>query len=275
MYQKYAANLTTMRALIGPAFDYVKNNLGPIIYLYFVPSMLVNIAYPEALTPKLELRQDTSGLWLWLLLVGFVWSVMAVVAFYTYQVRTLNGEEMTVGESYAESAQYIGRVIGASILIAVMVGIGLLLLIVPGLIVLRRYVLTPYYIVDRDLGVFDAMSASAQESKPLSKYVWSMLGLSLTILIAAAIVSDFFGKTPPVSHLGSVLTLSVSVIVNYMIVMRYFQIKRAYAELKKSKAAGTKSADNAAPKKAKTVAKPRKTPSSKTTKPAGKTKKNS
>ena len=74
-----------------------------------------------------------------------------------------------------------------SVLIALMTIGGLILLIVPGLIVIRRYFLAPYVMVDQDTGILESMRRSAAMSKPHSGYIWSIIGVSVLLSLPGII----------------------------------------------------------------------------------------
>jgi hypothetical protein len=57
-------------------------------------------------------------------------------------------------------------------------------LILISLIMLRRYFLAPYVLIDKKLGISDAMDTSAEMTKPNSAAVWSVIGVM--VLIASA-----------------------------------------------------------------------------------------
>src|SRR6185436_11176005 len=73
------------------------------------------------------------------------------------------------------------RLIGLGIIVGLMLLGGFLLFIIPGLIVLRRYYLSPYYLVDKDLTIGEAMKQSAADSKKYSQYIWSVIGVSVLL----------------------------------------------------------------------------------------------
>lgn len=74
--------------------------------------------------------------------------------------------------------------VGASFLSLLFVGLGLILLIIPGIIIGIRLVFVPYLVIDKKLGAMAAIKASWEMSRG---YSWKIFGMSLlSILIAIA-----------------------------------------------------------------------------------------
>lgn len=84
---------------------------------------------------------------------------------------------------------YVWQYIGASIMYIVIVSVGTLLLLVPGVIWAVKYSLYPYFIVDKGLGPVKALKASAQATSGVK---WRLLGfyamLSLFLLAGSMII---------------------------------------------------------------------------------------
>jgi hypothetical protein len=73
------------------------------------------------------------------------------------------------------------RMLGLYLVVSLYVTVGLILFIVPGLIMLRRYILAPYVMLDSKCGIKQAMEHSAEISKPYSGYVWGIIGVMFLI----------------------------------------------------------------------------------------------
>lgn len=76
-------------------------------------------------------------------------------------LNIVSGKPASVGMIFGEGNKLL-RAIGASILYGLMVGIGLILLIVPGIYLALRYGQFIHAIVDRDLGVIESFSYSSR-----------------------------------------------------------------------------------------------------------------
>ncbi|HET9174512.1 MAG TPA: YciC family protein, partial [Candidatus Saccharimonadales bacterium] len=89
-------------------------------------------------------------------------------------------------------SRYFLRLIGLYALIAILVVLGFLLLIVPGLIFIRRYFLAPYFLVDQDMSIHESMRESAAVSKDHAKSIWGIIGVY--VIIALPTVIPLFGS---------------------------------------------------------------------------------
>jgi uncharacterized membrane protein len=106
---------------------------------------------------------------------------MGVLKAYLNIVR---GEKVTV-ETFTRMVPLILSYLVASIIMGILVMVGLLLLIVPGVYLALKYMFVPYLIVDKGLGPIEAF----KESKVLTKGIkWDLLGF-----IVAAVVLMYLG----------------------------------------------------------------------------------
>lgn len=72
------------------------------------------------------------------------------------------------------------KYLGASILLSLAIGIGFVLLIVPGIIFGLMFMFTPFVVIERELGPIEAMN----ESNRLTRgHKWQLLGLMLLLLL--------------------------------------------------------------------------------------------
>ena len=113
-------------------------------------------------------------------LVMMVISALVQGALTRATVSANEGIRATFGQSLSAGLQVILSLIGLSILWSLGVGIGFVLLIVPGVILLMMWaVAVPALVVER-AGVFAAFSRSAQLTKGAR---WKIFGLSLVLLV--------------------------------------------------------------------------------------------
>lgn len=100
-------------------------------------------------------------------------------------------EKIRFGEALRQGLHFAWRLFILSIVIGLLVMVGLILFIVPGLFVLKRYILAPYYLVDHTIGPLEAMRRSAEDSKRFGGAIWGLIGV--TVLIGIASVIPFGG----------------------------------------------------------------------------------
>ncbi|MEY3895522.1 MAG: hypothetical protein RLZZ214_1041 [Verrucomicrobiota bacterium] len=106
-------------------------------------------------------------------------------------LNLVSGKEVSVGMMFGEGRKLV-RAILASLLFGVVVAVGFLLLIVPGVYLVLKYGQFLTAIVDRDLGVMDSFSYSASIT---TNNRLSLLGLWLLCLLVllAGMVACFVG----------------------------------------------------------------------------------
>jgi uncharacterized membrane protein len=92
--------------------------------------------------------------------------------------------------------------------------IGLLLLIVPGIIFIRRYFLSHYALIDQDLSTGDSMRTSNELSKGRSMSIFGILGVDILIGIPSFI-----------PFIGSIITFLLQVAYFCAPAIRYEQLK--------------------------------------------------
>lgn len=117
----------------------------------------------------------------------------------------VSGGDVSVGQLFGEGHKLL-RAIGASILFGVMVLLGMLLLVVPGVYLALRYGQYMVAIVDRDLGVMEAFSYSSSitTNNRLNLFLLGLLSILVMLagLIACGVGLIFAG---PVVWLTSIV----------------------------------------------------------------------
>jgi uncharacterized membrane protein len=113
---------------------------------------------------------------------------MGVVAFYL----AAHDNPDTVELSALWHPQPFWKFLGASILVGLTIGIGFVLLIVPGIIATLMFMFTTFIVIDRGLGPIEAMKESMRIGKG---HLWMLLGLlaALLLIVLAGAVALFVG----------------------------------------------------------------------------------
>ena len=114
-----------------------------------------------------------------MVVVGIVSSALFEVAL----LRASEGKKITVPGVWNEGKNYILRLAGLQIVTSILTGLASLLLIIPGFIVFRRLSLASYALIDKNLGIGEAMQKSAEITKPFSGYIYSVLGVSILLYL--------------------------------------------------------------------------------------------
>jgi uncharacterized membrane protein len=97
------------------------------------------------------------------------------------------------------------KYLGASLLFGIIVAIGFILLVIPGIYLLLRFLFVPYLVMDRKLAPFDALRES---SRITLGHKWQLLGFLLAVIginiIGAILLGVGLLVTIPVSMLAAV-----------------------------------------------------------------------
>jgi hypothetical protein len=103
------------------------------------------------------------------------------------------------------------QMLGLYLLVGLITAVGFVLFIIPGIIMLRRYFVAPYVLLEnKEMGVWDAMEKSAQLTKQDPWSVYSILGLMLLFSlfgvfpiigwIAAFLLHFFYSVAPAIRY---------------------------------------------------------------------------
>lgn len=179
---------------------------SPFAYFvfYVIPFILFTAA--SAIDVETEPRDYASAL-------GVAMAVSLLLyppLVYTY-VRSAKGKTVSALEAVRKSYRHFWPLLGLTFLTGVIIVLGFLLFIVPGVIMLRRYLLSPYYLLDHNLTIKEAMRRSAEDSKTYSGAVYSVIGVIILIgligfisqfgLVASAILQILYTTAPAIRYI--------------------------------------------------------------------------
>ncbi|MGH7195544.1 MAG: hypothetical protein ACREGA_02080 [Candidatus Saccharimonadales bacterium] len=152
-----------------------------------------------------------------IIIIGALWTIINAPALYYLLVQAAKGKNPALAACYRYGLKRFWRILGLRIAVFVIVAIGFILLIVPGVILLRRYYLANYYLIDQDLSIAESMRKSADESKPVSGYVYGTIGVTLVFALIAGVVSSILGAA------GIIGTL-ISYVYLFAAALRYHEV---------------------------------------------------
>ncbi len=114
-------------------------------------------------------------------------------------LNLVSGNDVSVAMLFGGGRKLLPA-IGASILFGLMVGVGLLLLVVPGIYLALRYGQFMNAMVDRDLGVLDSLqySSSITTSNRLNLFLLALLSIAIVIAGALALIVGLIFAYPVV-----------------------------------------------------------------------------
>ena len=132
----------------------------------------------------------SSGLAVINSIVQIVCTSLADAAIIFGVVQVLRGRSFTFAESMNAGFARLGPVIGLSLAVGVLAGIGVLLLVVPGLIVMTMYVVAIPVCVAERLGVGASMKRSAFLTK---NNRWRIFGIVFLVGLITAVLGAIVG----------------------------------------------------------------------------------
>lgn len=202
--------------LVKRNFELLRDNLPALFVMVGLPTLVSQLGI--ALVGD-GTRVDTAAVVGSLLsFSGSAWLAFSVGAVYCYQLRVIRGHKAGIIESYRQGLRFLPRIYGLSILVGALIVGGLILLIIPGIIVFRRYLLAAYYLVDHDLGIREAMQRSATDSKLHRATIWKILGLLAAILVVSSLPALAFPA------IGRPITALVLLSLSFLLALSYREV---------------------------------------------------
>ncbi|HLC92054.1 MAG TPA: hypothetical protein VJC09_03295 [Candidatus Saccharimonadales bacterium] len=156
-----------------------------------------------------------AGIGLAIFLLVILASLIIRAMLYALQLEVAKGKTPELADIWQVGKKYWLRLLGLGIVVSVFVIGGLFLLIVPGLIMLRRYFLSPYVLIEKDTSISEAMRISAEISKPYSGSIWGIIGVSILLSLPSFI---------PV--IGSIVSFVLAMLYSVAPALRYQELKK-------------------------------------------------
>jgi hypothetical protein len=211
-------------SLFVPGTRIIRDNFWTFLVLQILPFLYTSAIF--AFSIGITTGRDAAGnetfsvspLFWAMIIPGVIYTILSYAPLtYTY-LKTAAGNEVGLREAVTKGLPFLLRLIGLNILIALMVIGGFILFIIPGFIVLRRYYLAPYYLIDRKVTISQALSQSARESKQFSWSIYAIFGIYF-------LVSSLTWFIPV---LGNYISTVLELLYGPAPSLRYQEIKAAY-----------------------------------------------
>jgi len=159
-------------------------SLEVIFYALSLAPNLLDMLVPDA-------REDGMFLTIFfaVALASWVLQLLMSMGLIAITLRVLDGQSVALNQLFSQHKKLF-IFIGASFLYGVIVFIGFLLLIIPGIYWAIKYQFYAYRIVDGDDGVFDSLRRSGELTEGVK---WQLLGLSVVNMLLCLVGALFFG----------------------------------------------------------------------------------
>jgi uncharacterized membrane protein len=169
---------------VGTALSYgwrkFQQYAGPLLVIVLIV-VLVNLVFG-----LLRLGIDSVLGWLLLQVVAFVVGQIVMLGLYRAALLVTQGVDPEPGRVF--NLDRLGDYIVASILFSLAVGIGFVLCIVPGVIAAVLFAFYPYFVLDKDMGAIDALSASANLVRANTGSAVGLLVVAFLLFLLGAVL---------------------------------------------------------------------------------------
>jgi hypothetical protein len=178
--------------VIGETFSIYGRNFIPLIGSAIVLFLVVAVVAALLSGPS---RSDFSFGELLLVLLAVIIRVAATALYTGFVVRLVEDvrdgrRDTTIGRLFSSAAPAIVPLIAMSILFGIGVGIGLFLLIIPGLILLTIWAVTAPAIVVEGAGAFESFGRSRELVRGEG---WSVFWTIVVVWLITAVITGVFG----------------------------------------------------------------------------------
>lgn len=151
---------------------------------------------------------------LWFLIIAAAGTIAQIMS-QAAQLEAAQGKSLDFRNLWSVVKELGWRLFGLYIVVGLVVAVGLILFIVPGLIMLRRYFLSSYVMLDKKVGIREAMDRSAEMSKVNTGSIWGILGVMLLI-----------GMVNIIPILGGLASFALGSLYSVAPALRYQQLKK-------------------------------------------------
>jgi hypothetical protein len=175
--------------LWSPSIEAIRQNLVPFLLLVGLPIVLAMVSQGPDLFKSGGgdvFKQGSNNSLAVFGGIGALIGLLAAPGTIILQLKSVHKEAITWVDAFKEGLSFFWRFWGLAILTGLLLAVSLILLIVPFFIVLPRVVLAPYFLIDRKLGIIEALKAS-NEAYKAHKGVWGILGIYLLVGLVGAL----------------------------------------------------------------------------------------
>jgi len=187
-------------ATIRYGWDVTKANLSLIIVLMIVAALATGI--PSGIAESLE--QPAPGLAVLFRLASSILSIVVGIGALRISLRLHDGQQVALRDLFAVDWSTFWRYGVATLLYSLVVAVGLVLFVIPGIILAVRYLLFGYFVVEKGARPVEALaqSSAATEGVRWDIFIFILALLLLNILGALLLLIGLL-ITVPISYLAA------------------------------------------------------------------------
>lgn len=134
--------------------------------------------------------------------LGAICALIAEPALTKTQLLSIDDKKISFKEALKAGLPFVWRLLGLQLMMGLICIVAILLLVIPFFFVYPRILLAPYYLVDRNLTIMQALKTSAAEYKKV-KGVWGLVGVQFLFSIVPfvnAILSVLYYCAPAIRY---------------------------------------------------------------------------
>lgn len=162
---------------------------------YFMELLVIGIIYSLLSSPMGVMQIRDSGFeWYMvpLILFGMLYGVFVAgpIGYGASWVflKAVRGERVEIKDMFSVFQRNYWNVVIANIVVAVIVGLGMVMLIVPGIIFACRLAFVPYLVVDKEMDVMEALRVSWNMTRGYGGHIFLMGLMSIFIFIGGLLL---------------------------------------------------------------------------------------
>ena len=111
---------------------------------------------------------------------------------YVVLVGSFHKEKISASEALDKATRISLKVLAVYMIVAVVFILGLIALILPGLYLLPRLLLAPYYVIDKDMGIRESLEAAWHNSQGHAVITWGVLAVQILFGILALVIIGLY-----------------------------------------------------------------------------------
>jgi len=165
----------SIKQVLGRSWELMRSRFWFLVLLYLgIGSVLAVLSFAEQ-----GLRENVPVLATIISIVSTILNLIVGMGSMQVLLQISKGNQGAVADLWEPLPQFF-KFLGASILYGLMVFVGMLLLVVPGIICMVRFQFFGYLIVDKHMGPIEALKKSFAMTRGSS---WNLVGLSLSLTV--------------------------------------------------------------------------------------------
>ena len=195
--------LSTSWSLVVTSYNLALKSYEQIAILFLLPSLIyilsINFIGPN-FNPIRTTLSSHQFIGVYLLIV---WAIVSLINFsastYFRVITAKTAKAPSLVECYREGSKIMIKVLTVQMLSILVIGLGFMALIVPGVIFFRRYWFCSFYTISHpNLTIREIFNKAANETKPFANYLYAtaslilLINLTIGILIGGSPIGDVF-----------------------------------------------------------------------------------